>query len=186
LILNGGTVRGKRLVSSTWIERSLANQVSISDSDPYADSYGFMWYTRAEPLGSGTIEVHFASGNGGNKIYIVPSLHMVVAITSSAYNTNYGQRHSGRCVGQMRGTNPQYEAVALSTRLHFTVFSERSLSSQRAFHSGLKCQTKLLGVVRSPGSPTRSSCRSAILEYGISSRTWCQVSHVSTPCRDRS
>ena len=94
LILNGGTVRGKRLVSSTWIERSLANQVSISDSDPYADSYGFMWYTRAEPLGSGTIEVHFASGNGGNKIYIVPSLHMVVAITSSAYNTNYGQRRS--------------------------------------------------------------------------------------------
>jgi hypothetical protein len=38
--------------------------------------------------------VHFASGNGGNKIYIVPSLHMVVGITSSAYNTNYGQRRS--------------------------------------------------------------------------------------------
>jgi hypothetical protein len=34
------------------------------------------------------------SGNGGNKIYMVPSLHMVVAITSSAYNTNYGQRRS--------------------------------------------------------------------------------------------
>ena len=38
--------------------------------------------------------MHFASGNGGNKIYIVPSLHMVIAITSSAYNQGYGQRRS--------------------------------------------------------------------------------------------
>jgi CubicO group peptidase (beta-lactamase class C family) len=93
-MLNGGTVNGKRLVSQAWIARSVKNQVSISDSDPYADYYGYMWYTKAEPLSSGTIEVHFASGNGGNKIYIVPSFHMVVAITSSAYNTNYGQRRS--------------------------------------------------------------------------------------------
>jgi CubicO group peptidase (beta-lactamase class C family) len=94
LMLNGGTVNGTRLVDHAWITRSMTNQVSISDSDPYADFYGYMWYTKAEPLGSGTIEVHFASGNGGNKIYIVPSLHMVVAITSSAYSTNYGQRRS--------------------------------------------------------------------------------------------
>jgi CubicO group peptidase (beta-lactamase class C family) len=81
-------------VSHAWIVRSLANQVSISDNDPYADFYGYMWYTKAEPFRNGTIDVHFASGNGGNKIYIVPSLHMVVGITSSAYNTNYGQRRS--------------------------------------------------------------------------------------------
>jgi hypothetical protein len=53
-----------------------------------------MWYSKAEPIGGHNIEVHFASGNGGNKIYIVPSPQMVVAITSSAYNTNYGQRRS--------------------------------------------------------------------------------------------
>jgi CubicO group peptidase (beta-lactamase class C family) len=94
LMLNGGTVNGKRLVSQAWIARSVKNQVSISDSDPYADFYGYMWYTKAEPFRNGTIDVHFASGNGGNKIYIVPSLHMVVGITSSAYNTNYGQRRS--------------------------------------------------------------------------------------------
>jgi len=81
-------------VSREWIARSLASQVAISDSDPYEDFYGYMWYMKAEPIGGHTIKVHFASGNGGNKIYIVPSLHMIVAITSSAYNTNYGQRRS--------------------------------------------------------------------------------------------
>ena len=87
-------MNGQRLLSHEWITKSLASQVAISDSDPYADFYGYMWYTKAEPVGGHNIEVHFASGNGGNKIYIVPSLHMVVAITSSAYNTNYGQRRS--------------------------------------------------------------------------------------------
>jgi hypothetical protein len=38
--------------------------------------------------------VHFASGNGGNKIYVIPSKDMVVAITSSAYHKGYGQRRS--------------------------------------------------------------------------------------------
>jgi CubicO group peptidase (beta-lactamase class C family) len=94
LMLDDGVVNGRRLLSHKWIARSLASQVAISDSDPYADSYGYMWYTKAEPIGGQNIEVHFASGNGGNKIYVVPSLHMVVTITSSAYKTNYGQRRS--------------------------------------------------------------------------------------------
>jgi CubicO group peptidase (beta-lactamase class C family) len=94
LMLNDGIVNGRRLVSHDWIAQSLASQVAISDSDPYADFYGYMWYTKAESVGDRKIEVHFASGNGGNKIYIVPSFHMVVAITSSAYGQHYGQRRS--------------------------------------------------------------------------------------------
>ncbi len=94
LMLNDGVVNGKRLFSHAWVEQSLASQVSIHDSDPYADAYGYMWYTRDELVADGAVQVHFASGNGGNKIYIVPSLHMVVAITSSAYNTKWGQRRS--------------------------------------------------------------------------------------------
>jgi len=93
-MLNDGVVNGRRLLNHDWIAKSLASEVAISDSDPYADAYGWMWYTRAEPVGERKIEVHFASGNGGNKIYIVPSLHLVVAITSSAYGHGYGQRRS--------------------------------------------------------------------------------------------
>jgi hypothetical protein len=65
---------------------------------------------KAEPVGSHRIEVHFASGNGWNKIYIVPSLHMVLAITSSAYNQRYGQRRSQDIL--LRG--PQCRAFQMS------------------------------------------------------------------------
>jgi CubicO group peptidase (beta-lactamase class C family) len=94
LMLNDGVVDGRRLVSHDWVVSSIASQVPINDSDPYSDFYGYMWYTKAEPVGDHKVIVHFASGNGGNKIYIVPSLHMVVAITSSAYGTRWGQRRS--------------------------------------------------------------------------------------------
>lgn len=94
MVRNDGTVSGKRILSSSWIRTSLASQVPISASDPFADFYGYMWYTRTQTVGTKRIQVHFASGNGGNKIYIVPSLNLIVAITSSAYGTNYGQRRS--------------------------------------------------------------------------------------------
>jgi CubicO group peptidase (beta-lactamase class C family) len=94
LMLDGGSVRGRRIVATEWIEASWSRQVTISNKDPYADFYGFMWYTKDEPVGAENIEVHFASGNGGNKIYVIPSLRLVVAITSSAYGHGYGQRRS--------------------------------------------------------------------------------------------
>lgn len=94
LFLRGGKRGDHQIVDRRWIEKSIANQVPISAVDPYADFYGYMWYSKAERVGDHTVRVHFASGNGGNKIYIIPSLDMVVAVTSSAYGHGYGQRRS--------------------------------------------------------------------------------------------
>jgi CubicO group peptidase (beta-lactamase class C family) len=94
LVLHHDEFGGHRIVDRSWIETSVSNQVPISAYDPYADHYGYLWYTKAEPVGGHTVLVHFASGNGGNKIYVIPSLDMVVAITSSAYNQRYGQKRS--------------------------------------------------------------------------------------------
>jgi CubicO group peptidase (beta-lactamase class C family) len=94
MYLDNGSFREHKVLNPAWVQSSWSELVPISDKDPYADSYGYMWYFRNEPTGKTTTPVHFASGNGGNKIYVVPSRHLVVAITSSAYSTNYGQRRS--------------------------------------------------------------------------------------------
>lgn len=73
---------------------ALAPRVSISAADPYADGYGYFWYSKIQSVEGRQIPVSFASGNGGNKIYVVPSRRLVVAITSSAYGRGYGQRRS--------------------------------------------------------------------------------------------
>ncbi|WNG33866.1 beta-lactamase family protein [Archangium violaceum] len=93
-LLDGGKWRGKRILSSSWLETSMRPLVPIGSVDPYADAYGYFWYTKTHPLKRGAVTVRFASGNGGNKLYLIPSRHMVVAITSRAYGHGYGQRRS--------------------------------------------------------------------------------------------
>lgn len=103
MVLDRGTHRGARIVSASWIDASLAPRVAIDTVDPYADHYGYMWYRKTHRVGDEDILVHFASGNGGNKIYIVPSRRMVVAITSSAYGSSYGQRRSEKILLEVLG-----------------------------------------------------------------------------------
>jgi CubicO group peptidase (beta-lactamase class C family) len=94
MVRGGGRYRGRRIVSANWLRQSLAPKVAIAASDPFADGYGYFWYAKTQQVAGTAIPVSFASGNGGNKIYVVPSRHLVVAITSSAYGRGYGQRRS--------------------------------------------------------------------------------------------
>lgn len=105
MCLNHGRVASTQVVSAQWIERSLSSIVSISHTDPFADWYGYMWYTKTHEVAGRPIRVHFASGNGGNKIYIVPELKTVVAIASVAYGRPYGQRRSQQILLEILGAS---------------------------------------------------------------------------------
>ena len=94
MVLDQGVYQRRRVISASWINEALQPRVSIADDDPYADGYGYFWYYKATQIGAITVPVSFASGNGGNKIYVVPSRDLVVAITSAAYGRSYGQRRS--------------------------------------------------------------------------------------------
>lgn len=51
LMLNNGTVNGQHILGREWIATSLSSLVAISDSDPYADFYAYMWYTEGRICG---------------------------------------------------------------------------------------------------------------------------------------
>jgi CubicO group peptidase (beta-lactamase class C family) len=94
MVLNRGMYGGQRVLSERWIAQMLKPRVAIGTVDPYADHYGYLWYSRTHDIQGKKVLVYFASGNGGNKIYLVPSRRLVVAITSSAYGQRHGQRRS--------------------------------------------------------------------------------------------
>lgn len=94
MVLDKGVYQGRRVLSAAWIETMLAPHVDIGSGDRYADHYGYFWYAKTQSVGGRQIPVYFASGNGGNKIYIVPALRSVVVVTSSAYGKGYGQLRS--------------------------------------------------------------------------------------------
>lgn len=94
MVLDMGVHDGKRVISAAWIEASLAPRVAIGGGDPYADHYGYFWYAKTHAINGALVPVHFASGNGGNKIYVIPSRKTVVVVTSRAYGRGYGQARS--------------------------------------------------------------------------------------------
>ncbi len=83
LYLNGGSWNGKRVVSESWVKVSTEPHVRIDDQT----LYGYLWWLKSFKSGELAHPAYFMSGNGGNKVVVLPHLDMVVVITSTNYNT---------------------------------------------------------------------------------------------------
>jgi len=76
LYLNGGLARRRQIVSETWVRRSLEPRTRSRWS---GSEYGYGWWTR---FLAGR-QAHYAWGYGGQFVFIVPDLKLVVVTTSS-------------------------------------------------------------------------------------------------------
>lgn len=92
LYVDRGLWNGQEVIPEAWIKAS----VEALHPVPWEnyDGYGYSWYTHTLQVNGRTFRYFFASGNGGNKIYVFPDEQMVVITQSAAYNTSYGQRRS--------------------------------------------------------------------------------------------
>lgn len=74
LFLNGGLAGGKQVVPERWIKESLKPRTRSR----WGREYGYGWWS--DFLGGRRI--HYAWGHGGQFIFIVPTLNLVVATTA--------------------------------------------------------------------------------------------------------
>lgn len=94
LFLNEGHWQGNRIISSVRIKEIAETKINISDSDPFATSYGHFWFKTAKEVNGRAVDCIYTSGNGGNLLFIVPDENLVVSLTSSAYGQGYGAQRS--------------------------------------------------------------------------------------------
>lgn len=90
LILNNGIWNGRQIVSEEWIKNSTSESVRLSqDLSPVfrETGYGYQWWRGR--FKNGETDVIFAGGWGGQFIFVVPELDMVIVLTGSDYNGNY-------------------------------------------------------------------------------------------------
>lgn len=85
LVLNEGTWQGTRIVSAAWVEAMTRKWVPLGP----AQGYGFLWWIREYPSGSGLVNAVMADGWGGQRIMVFPDLDAVVVFTGG----NYLQQH---------------------------------------------------------------------------------------------
>jgi CubicO group peptidase (beta-lactamase class C family) len=83
LYLNGGVWNGTRLVPEAWVKTSIRPHARIDDTT----EYGYLWWIKTWKSGEKQFPSYFMTGNGGNKVVVLPDLKMVVVLTSTNYNT---------------------------------------------------------------------------------------------------
>ena len=88
LYLQKGMWNGKQLISKEWVKESTRAHLIVNDQ--LEQHYGYYWWRETFSFDTRRIETYFASGNGGNKIYVFPTEDLVVVITASAYDKSYG------------------------------------------------------------------------------------------------
>jgi len=81
-----GAWNGRQIVSRDWVARSMNRWSTVGDQE-----YGYFWWHQwtdvSTPAGPKRVEMVVATGNGGQKIYLVPSLDLIVVMTGGNYNS---------------------------------------------------------------------------------------------------
>lgn len=97
LYLNKGVWNSKRIISNRWINKATSPlyNTGLGESSSH-ESYGFFWWHHNFKVENEMHPVSFASGNGGQKIYIVSGKELIVAIQSKAYGKGWAHRQSAK------------------------------------------------------------------------------------------
>ena len=94
LFLHEGRWGDRRVVPAVWVREATRERVPLPRK--FANGYGYQWWQADDYILTNHFDYYFASGNGGQKIYVIPDADMVVVITSSAYGLSRGHARSRR------------------------------------------------------------------------------------------
>jgi CubicO group peptidase (beta-lactamase class C family) len=88
LYLNGGVWNGEQIIPAKWIEQATSNQAQVPFDwlgELFGTGYGYYWWLPPFQTEAGEYASYTASGWGGQRISVFPSLDMVVVMTGGNY-----------------------------------------------------------------------------------------------------
>lgn len=90
LYLDNGSWQGQQLISADWIANTVVRRVDISSWATYSEAYGFQWWLDDLSYDFQPVETWVTSGYGGQYLFVIPSLDLVVAFTGHNYEPGPG------------------------------------------------------------------------------------------------
>lgn len=85
LYLDGGVWNGDRILPERWIAESWGRYGQLEPMDRNGHQYGYMWWHHKYEIDGRVIETVEARGNGGQYLFVVPTLDLVAVITAGNY-----------------------------------------------------------------------------------------------------
>ncbi|MEM7359396.1 MAG: serine hydrolase [Pseudomonadota bacterium] len=89
LYKNKGVWQDKQIIPEAFVVDSF-KQHAVTTED--RNDYGYLWWKTYFDVNETRLSPSYASGNGGNKIYVFNEIPVVISITASAYGQRYGHR----------------------------------------------------------------------------------------------
>lgn len=98
LYLNGGRWNGRQVLPAKWVEESTRRRIAVTEAvSEYGEhGYGYLWWHDRFRTPAGELEVLSAVGNGEQRIFVVPSLDLVVVHVAGRYNDPHNNWMSER------------------------------------------------------------------------------------------
>lgn len=81
LVLQGGQWKGRQVMPSAWVQATTSTHIRASARF----GYGYQWWTSEHTAAGRSWPVIQAIGNGGQRLFVVPGLDLVVAMTAGDY-----------------------------------------------------------------------------------------------------
>jgi CubicO group peptidase (beta-lactamase class C family) len=91
LYLDKGKWNGKRIISKKWIKKSFKNYRKLQNTVD-KNGYGYLWWHKTYEIGKKQIKSIEARGAGGQYIFVIPSLDIVIVITTGNYRNGKFQQ----------------------------------------------------------------------------------------------
>lgn len=80
-----GRVAGQLVFSKEWSQTSVSPKASIPPHNQW--QYGYLWWLQEYRVGAQTYTAAAMSGNGGNKIWVLPEFGLTIVFTKTDYGT---------------------------------------------------------------------------------------------------
>jgi YD repeat-containing protein len=101
MYLDGGWWKGRQVVPKDWVRQSLQPHVWFGSFEHGEGAtsrmgYGYQWWYNEFRLPYGEVTVPFASGNGGQRLWVVPQLGLAVVHFAGNYNWGLAGWHAER------------------------------------------------------------------------------------------
>ncbi len=98
LVLDHGQWEGRQIVSAAWVEEMLRDRLPAGNL-----RYGWQWWHGRVRAGTAWFSYVGAFGNGGQRIFLVPSLDLVVVVTAGQYNEETSWQAPGHVLSAVVG-----------------------------------------------------------------------------------
>ena len=95
MMLKKGRWKGNQIVSEEWVNESTKAHVQQIGKVTNASEYGYQWHHGERKIRNQNIEAFFAQGMGGQFIFVIPALDLVVVFTYQHKNS------SGKITGHL-------------------------------------------------------------------------------------